>query len=1791
MRTRTRSTLASIAAVAGLVLGPVVAPAASAADTTTFYVSPEGDDSASGRTATSPFATLARAQAAVREANADSDVDVVIAGGTYDLAQPLSFRTADGGRNGNTVTWRAADGATPVISGGRELSGWSDPDRDGIWQADLDTDTDFRQLYVDGTQAVRSNIVLDANRVTWTRDGFSIDPAALTGDLGAAWQKLQALPASQQQRLELRSRGSFTDRYAPFDSVQQSSATMKQPSWDNNTWGWDTISKPLPDNNHRTLRIQNALPLVTEANEWYFDIDAHTLYYRPANGVDPNTLDIVAPVHQTLVSISGDDLDTPVTGLRFEGLSFRYASFLTPNSDEGFADQQNGTFITGRLYALVDAQSRDLPTSDQRTYDGTEQAPLVRVIRQDDGGVYRYTDDGSAVASADLPRLIDLRDYPNLPLNDAQRNAWNAANPNAQKSDCSRPTYPSECIVFEAWRDHFEQMAAAVQVSAADGVTFEGNEFAHLGSVGLGIGNNDAAHVSGIGLGAKNISVVDNAFTDMAATAITAGGVSIEAHHPSSDASRNENLTITDNRIHRVGTDYYDASGILVTFVDTAEISHNELSDGPYDAIDTGFSWGIPDAGGNPTYQGRGSYIFGTRYALDDPTMVKDLHIAHNVMWDFKREGSDGGILYHLGSAPGSSWDANHVIGDRGYKLYFDEGTRHITARDNVLSGGGWAWAFANGFADGVAGPSFGQPNTTRDNLVDGTVVLGPGFNQGPWCYDSGQCDPADQGRWNNRVTTKSQIGVTELPLSAQKVIAEAGIRPEYRRSGDVVGQSRGIDVAISRDDSGAQIVTATAHNFGTSPLTDVQVTLSADAGVSLAPLTTAPTTLAPGATGTATWRVTGNAAITDSQVRASTTSTRAEWSGTSRDTVTRTLPVVLGGAVDADLTVAGFDTYLAPQAVQSGDDLALQAMGRDIGVGGDEYTTVYRKDGLSANGSITAQFTGAEGGFSKSGIAVRNDLSRTADAAMAEKSTGYAALLVEPGQIGLRYDKDGDGVIDTQVAQANVSARPLWLRLTRDGNTLTGSYSTDGAAFTALNTTVPLTGADDGAIDAGLVHSSANRTNTYGTDALSPSTARFSGLRIVNDSRSPVLTSTRPVDGVVGAAYDFRFTATNDPSFSLAQGTLPAGLTLGADGRLSGTPTTAGSFPVTVRATNDSGTLTQRVVLVVRATAPAAARVDATAQSTAPGLSTGTGVITVTNPTDHAVAYRVTVTDADGTTVGEQTLTTACGAAVSTRIAGLGAGTYAVRVVGDDGSAAATARFVVEDGPFTDLPAPWKSAGVGGATAAARGVDGDQIAILGGTSSDISGENNPRTDSFNTVYRENVLPADGVVQVTVTGQDAVADFTKSGLVIRDDLSVSTGGSRASGEAALVLTPTRGVRFTVENGDTGWFPTESGETTAWNVRQDIPVPVTLRLERKGGTTLVASYSTDGGATFTTVGTKTGFFVAGAGTVLDAGVLHATNGGVNGTAGSAAFGSFTAGAQIAAPEVTAKAIAADVDGAAEGSAELTVINRADRPTTLGVTVIGADGRRAFAGDIDVAASAQSVVIAPRLAAGTYTVMVRDRATGATGTASATISAETTTEPSPEPTPTPEPTDGPTPRPTGEPTPGPTGNPTGEPTTAPSPTPTGGAGQPDGQEGQIGAPSESALTADLRGGITAPAIVDAGDTITVNVPSAAVGSSVASWLFSQPTALGTTTVGADRSIRVTIPADAPAGEHRLAVTAADGTVIGWTPITVRVPHVPLASTGAELPGVALLLGLLLCAAGAVVVSRRRSSGTAE
>jgi hypothetical protein len=141
---------------------------------------------------------------------------------------------------------------------------------------------------------------------------------------------------------------------------------------------------------------------------------------------------------------------------------------------------------------------------------------------------------------------------------------------------------------------------------------------------------------------------------------------------------------------------------------------------------------------------------------------------------------------------------------------------------------------------------------------------------------------------------------------------------------------------------------------------------------------------------------------------------------------------------------------------------------------------------------------------------------------------------------------------------------------------------------------------------------------------------------------------------------------------------------------------------------------------------------------------------------------------------------------------------------------------------------------------------------------------------------------------------------------------------------------------------------------------------------------------------------------------------------------------------------------------------------------------------------------------------------------------------------------------------------------------------------------------ALAGTTAGGVTpSTATPRQGQVVTVALGAEHAGRWVAAWMFSTPALLGGDWVQADATgtIAVRIPADAPVGSHRIAVFAADGTLLGWTAVEVAAatgatPGDRLATTGTgPAPLLALTVLLLAAGAGAVVLSRRGRAGDAR
>lgn len=288
-----------------------------------FYVAPNGNDLNKG-TAEQPFASIRRAQAAIREmseAGLKNDVVVYLHSGTHYFEKTLQFGPLDGGTKEHSVTYTAAEGQQVTISGGREIQGWQ-RGNDGFWTVKLpDVKAGkwfFRQLYADGKRMGRGR---------YPEEGF-LKIKSVSKD----YKTLQ-----------------FTEPLPEFNFGGQDTEVVVVQNWSisreliaqskpeelkaETPIGWVGHSHCLPKP-RMSVFLENALSLVTEPGQWYLDRKSGTLHYKAADGEDPNQRRFVAPLADQLVRVEGA-ADRPVRNLHFKGIGFAHTNWLIPKIGYG----------------------------------------------------------------------------------------------------------------------------------------------------------------------------------------------------------------------------------------------------------------------------------------------------------------------------------------------------------------------------------------------------------------------------------------------------------------------------------------------------------------------------------------------------------------------------------------------------------------------------------------------------------------------------------------------------------------------------------------------------------------------------------------------------------------------------------------------------------------------------------------------------------------------------------------------------------------------------------------------------------------------------------------------------------------------------------------------------------------------------------------------------------------------------------------------------------------------------------------------------------------------------------------------------------------------------------------------------------------------------------------------------------------------------------------------------------------------------------------------------------------
>ncbi len=276
-----------------------------------YYVAPVGDDANPG-TLERPFATLRRAQQAVRV----KPGPVFLRGGTYYLPVKVVFLPEDSGTEAAPNTYQAYGDERPVLSGGVKLDAlnWR-PYRDGIIQADVPEGLRTEELFVNGERQILARYPnFDAGAQYF--DGFAAD--AISVERAARWS---APEGGYFHAMHPALWGDFTWRITGKDP---SGVVMKIGGWQNNRGGAV----------HNKIRfVENIFEELDSPGEWFLNTTTHTLFFYPRPGLDLAKAVVEATRLDCLIEFQGTH-DKPVRFVGLKGLTLRHAARTVMQTQE-----------------------------------------------------------------------------------------------------------------------------------------------------------------------------------------------------------------------------------------------------------------------------------------------------------------------------------------------------------------------------------------------------------------------------------------------------------------------------------------------------------------------------------------------------------------------------------------------------------------------------------------------------------------------------------------------------------------------------------------------------------------------------------------------------------------------------------------------------------------------------------------------------------------------------------------------------------------------------------------------------------------------------------------------------------------------------------------------------------------------------------------------------------------------------------------------------------------------------------------------------------------------------------------------------------------------------------------------------------------------------------------------------------------------------------------------------------------------------------------------------------------
>lgn len=415
----------------------------------TFFISPTGFANASG-SIDNPLDSLRTAQSVLRthEARGKEPVTVFLREGTYYLPDTLVFSAEDSGAAGAPVTYAAYEGENVVISGGLRLDvAWA-PTRDGIFQAQVGSDLEMDQLFVNGERqhmARYPNFDPQAKAVAYS--GHAAD--AFSPERAARWRD----PAGGYIHAMHRHRwGGYHYRITGKD---EHNVVSYEGGWQNN--------RQMGMHGDQRF-VENIFEELDAPGEWFHDRKKGILYFCPPEGIDLSSATIETVRLAELIEFRGTQ-QAPVRHLRLQGLSFRHAARTFMQTKEPLLRSDWAIYRGG---ALLLHGTEDVRIEDCEFAQVGGNAIFVNAYnrRVHITGAYIHDPGASAVAFVGSPDAVRS---PLFEYHERQRYGDIDLAPGPKSDD-----FPADCVLEDSLITgvgRIEKQGAGVQISMSKGIT------------------------------------------------------------------------------------------------------------------------------------------------------------------------------------------------------------------------------------------------------------------------------------------------------------------------------------------------------------------------------------------------------------------------------------------------------------------------------------------------------------------------------------------------------------------------------------------------------------------------------------------------------------------------------------------------------------------------------------------------------------------------------------------------------------------------------------------------------------------------------------------------------------------------------------------------------------------------------------------------------------------------------------------------------------------------------------------------------------------------------------------------------------------------------------------------------------------------------------------------------------------------------------------------------------------------------------------------------------------------